>query len=68
MSEPIKLSPALLTRLRTLNAAKQETARRFTDAAEGALLALELDPNLNHQLNLDTGVLTPAKPDKQEGA
>lgn len=58
--KPIMLHPGLVAELRTLNAQRKMAEERFMLAANGALLALGLDPQANNHMDLDTGVVTPA--------
>jgi hypothetical protein len=60
MSE-IKLPELCRASLFTLYQRAQVAQAEYTNAASHALAALGLDPREDNGLNLDTGVVTPAK-------
>lgn len=72
MREPIQLNARALAGLRDLhgkmtmaNANAELATRDFNVACNAVLATLDLDPTLDHPLDLDTGVLTPAAPPQE---
>lgn len=62
----LTLPPLCAASLRELYAAKQQADMLYTTAQNIALAALGLDYRLNHEVNLDTGIVTVAEPPKEK--
>lgn len=60
MMETLKLPEKTRLVLGELYKAQQQAAKEFQLVAGAALDFMGLDPNLPHQINFDTGVVTPA--------
>lgn len=62
MSETLKLPEKTRIAMGELYKQQQAAVEKFQLAMGVALDFLELDPNLNHQINFDSGIVTPAIP------